>query len=183
MPTKTKKPPLTSAHEKLNKQRKERYKTDAKYRKQIRKRVRTHYREHNGLKVDRDCSENIARLDDMGSTRLVKCADGTKRELYCFSLKQLCEALGGYYLDNVRDWIYKGMFPGPIHQSTVDGTGKSKMGIYTKAEVQMLLEVFSEQQQTKAYYTKADMATKRALFARLMLVRQREGYGTETQKA
>lgn len=175
---------LTKTHARINKVRKSRYRRDQGYRAEVCARSRESYRQSAGKDVlTRNCAEEIPTLNTKGRVRNVTCADGKQRNIRCLSLQELCDVLGDYSLDNVREWIYGGRFPGPIHHSVVDGTGKSKMGIYTIKEVRILLEVFSEQQQTKAYYTKADEGTKRALFARLSTVRKLEGYGTRKKAA
>lgn len=175
-----------SPHKKANKLRKERYRQDPEYRVKTCANSRRLYREnHGGLAKPRDCSANIALVQGhkIGRTRNVFCADGKRREIFCLSLKELCEALGGYFLDNVREWIYKGMFPGPIHHAPVDVTGRSRMGIYTQDEVLVLLDVFKEHQATKAYFTKKDKGVTGALFGRIATARKSQRYGTKAAKA
>lgn len=169
----------TKHHERVNKTRRERYKNDASYRDQTKQRFRRYYRETHEVVLAKNCEPNIGNAKSFGKKRDVLCKDGEHRKIVCLNLREMCEALGGYFLDNLRDWIYKGMFPRPIHNAAIDGTGKSRMGVFTVKEANILLDVFAEQQKVKAYYTKKDTGTRDALFARVNAQREREGYGVE----
>lgn len=137
-----------------NERRARRRATDSAYREKVKSSNRASYRRRSKCQ-QRNCRDNIPKLHEFGSFRIV-VIDGARRRLLTLSVPELAKALG-YHPVVFNRWQKEGKFPPPA-VSASDGK------VYTRDQARRLLTIISEHQDRKLYFNKSDAQVIRQLF-------------------
>jgi hypothetical protein len=165
-----------------NDRRRARYHSDPQYRSAVRQQTRETYRrlrEAAGSQVrDDDCSVNIAKLDEIGTARLVHNHRGEPvYPLTTLTVEEMATALNRNQQVLYR-WFSNDMFPRPTVRA--DTHNKRHQMVYTASEAKAAMREFAKHQQISQYYRERHRETRDRIFDAVFAVRSdlaQEGIG------
>jgi len=141
----------------LNTARRTEYRANSKVRETKIEKSRQAYRDKVGL-VLTDCRENLGRLAEIGTVRLVHGRGA--RALLTFTLPELAEALMVSPLSIYR-WKKSGIFPAPYFRMHY----APRTCVYVEKEVRLYLKILGPHQTKVAQYGSRHTDVQLALFA------------------
>lgn len=127
------------AAERRNKERREDYAANSKYRHQAVTATRTTYRRKHKVKDRNTCRAALRKFDDLGKARQIKKA-GLMVEAVTFTDSEFARAIGKH-VTVVRRWIVADIMPPPRRRAFRSDTGSSK--VYRAAHVREMIEVLA----------------------------------------
>lgn len=152
--------------EERNRRRRQRYRTDSDYRKQVRQQTRAtyrHLRQAQGKQVrDDDCSANLAVLESIGDYRDVRTKNGEDRVNHLtFTVEELAKVFNRNQQVLYR-WFSAGMFPRPT--AVAETPHNRNQPVFLAEEVEAAAREFAEHQKDSQYYRERHTKTRDNIF-------------------
>lgn len=147
-----------------NRARRLRYQTDEGVRQNVIERSRQAYRDKVGL-VLTDCRNNLNRLDEIGTVRVVHSSRAPKSML-TFTATEMAEALMVSVLSIYR-WRKSGIFPEPAYRMHYH----PRTPVYGEKEARMFIKIMGDHQSKVAQYSKRHADTCAALHVAALKVK------------
>ena len=147
---------MNELREARNARRREKYASDAEYRKRIYEANRERYRKENNVEI-----REAVPLKEVESYATRRTLDNGKKA-YCLDYSEMSKALGNYHAFVLHRWHRADKFPRGKHVAVENGRNKS---VYLLPEAKKLINVFRAHQKEKAYFTGNDQEVINKLFS------------------